>query len=87
MFYLGAAGHTALVGAALGMAAGVFICIALADILPEVSFHSHDRAKLSVALVLGILLAISIGFLEGEGHGHGTLHEAEHDHSGHTHHP
>jgi zinc and cadmium transporter len=87
LFYLGAAGHTTLVGAALGMAAGVFICIALADILPEVSFHTHDRAKLSVALLVGVLLAISIGFLEGEGHGHSHSHEVEHEHSGHTHAP
>jgi zinc and cadmium transporter len=87
LFYWGAAGHAALVGAALGVAAGVFICIALADILPEVSFHAHDRAKLSVALLLGVLLAISIGFLEGEGHGHGHSHEVEHQHSEHSHAP
>lgn len=84
LFYLGAGGYTAVVGAALAMAAGVFICIALADILPEVSFHSHDRAKLSVSLLLGVLLAISIGFLEGEGHGHHHhgpgAHGHDHDH-------
>jgi zinc and cadmium transporter len=79
LFFLGAGGHTAVVGAALALAAGVFICIALADILPEVSFHSHDRLKLSVGLILGVLLAISIGLLEGEGHGHGP-HSHEHDH-------
>jgi zinc and cadmium transporter len=81
LFYLGAAQHTAVVGAALALAAGVFICIALADILPEVSFHSHDRAKLSVGLILGVLLAISIGWLEGEGHGHGPSHTHPHSHS------
>jgi zinc and cadmium transporter len=89
VFYLGAAGHAALVGAALAVAAGVFVCIALADILPEVSFHSHDRAKLSVALILGVLLAISIGWLEGAGHGHGHNHSHEqgdaHDHGSHSH--
>jgi zinc and cadmium transporter len=69
------------------MAAGVFICIALADILPEVSFHTHDRAKLSVALIVGVLLAISIGFLEGEGHGHNHSHEVEHEPSGHIYGP
>jgi zinc and cadmium transporter len=83
LFFLGAAGHAQIIGAALAMAAGVFICIALADILPEVSFHSHDRVKLSLALLLGVLLAFSIGWLEGEGHGHGAPareHQHEHDH-------
>jgi zinc and cadmium transporter len=81
LFFLGAGGHTAVVGAALALAAGVFICIALADILPEVSFHSHDRLKLSVGLILGVLLAILIGLLEGEGHGHGPSHVHPHSHS------
>jgi zinc and cadmium transporter len=81
LFFVGAGGQTMLVGAALALAAGVFICIALADILPEVSFHSHDRLKLSVGLILGVLLAISIGFLEGEGHGHGPSHGHSHSHS------
>lgn len=93
LFFLGAGGHTAVVGAALALAAGVFVCIALADILPEVSFHSHDRTKLSVALLVGVLLAISIGWLEGEGHGHHHHHSAPtheesdhgHSHDGHSH--
>ena len=32
-----------VVGCALAFAAGVFLCIALADLLPEVAFHAHDR--------------------------------------------
>ena len=83
LFFFGAAANPGVVGAALGLAAGVFICIALADILPEVSFHSHDRTKLSVALILGVLLAIAIGWLEGAGHGHGP--DAGHDHHQHEH--
>ncbi|WP_202594920.1 ZIP family metal transporter [Blastopirellula marina] len=53
-----------VVGGALGFAAGVFICIALADILPEIQFHSHDKWKLSSVLLLGALLAVAIGWLE-----------------------
>ncbi len=53
-----------IVGCALGFAAGIFLCVSLADILPEVQFHSHDRLKLSFALVGGILLAFAIGLLE-----------------------
>src|SRR5690606_22637579 len=45
------------IAAALAFSAGVFICIALADILPEIQFHSHDRLMLSVALLLGVLVA------------------------------
>jgi zinc and cadmium transporter len=62
-----------LVGVALGFAAGVFLCISLADILPEVQFHAHDRVKLTAALLFGTLLAVLIGFLEpAHQHGYGT---------------
>ncbi len=53
-----------VVGIALGFAAGVFLCISLADILPEIQFHSHDRVKLTSALLLGVLLAYAITFIE-----------------------
>ncbi len=56
--------------AALAFSAGVFVSIALSDLLPEVQFHSHDRIKLSVALLLGALVAWAIGFAEPE-HAHG----------------
>jgi len=75
--------HT-VVGLALGFSAGVFLCIALADILPEVQFHAHDRLKLSTALVLGVLFAYGLGFFESP-HQHGHEHEPqrkdEHGHS------
>ena len=58
-----------LVGCALAFSAGVFLCISLSDLLPEVQFHSHDRGKLTLALLLGIALAYGIGFLE-PGHAH-----------------
>lgn len=56
-----------LVAAALAFSAGAFICIALSDLLPEVHFHSHDRAKLTLAFLLGILLAYGIGSVEPVG--------------------
>ena len=64
-----------IIGCALAFAAGVFLCISLADLLPEVTFHSHDRVWLTAALFLGVALAIGIGFLEHE-----------HVHEGHEHH-
>ncbi|MHC4972019.1 MAG: ZIP family metal transporter [Planctomycetota bacterium] len=72
LFYFGVGAEASVpVGCALGFAAGTFLCISLSDLLPEVHFHSHDRVKLSVALLLGIALAWAIGLVEGaEVHGH-----------------
>ncbi len=55
-------------GPALAFSAGVFLCIALSDLLPEMEFHSHHRLRLSLALGLGIAVAWAIRFLE-PGHG------------------
>jgi zinc and cadmium transporter len=60
-----------LLPAALAFSAGAFICIALGDLLPEVQFHSHDRAQLTVLFLLGIVIAWAIGAIEpphGVGH-------------------
>jgi zinc and cadmium transporter len=88
-----------VIGCALALAAGVFLCISLADLLPEVAFHTHDRLRLTLALALGVALAWGIGFLEPDhahtphgpdSHSHdepsheGHSHDA-HDHSGHKH--
>lgn len=48
------------IGLTLAFSAGFFLCIALADLLPEVHFHSHDRLKLTGALVFGVLLAFAV---------------------------
>lgn len=82
-------GHAAaVISAALAFSAGIFLCIALSDLLPEVEFHSHDKGKLSAAFLLGIAMAWGIGFLEPE-HAHGSssahdTHSHDHDH-GHSH--
>lgn len=55
---------TVIVGYALAFAAGVFICIALSDLLPEMEFHSHNRVALTVALLLGIGVSWSVRYLE-----------------------
>lgn len=41
---------------ALAFSAGTFLCIALSDLLPELQFHSHDRLKLSLALLIGFAI-------------------------------
>jgi zinc and cadmium transporter len=53
-----------LVGYALAFSAGVFVCISLSDLLPELEFHTHDRVKLSLALLIGVGAAYAIGYLE-----------------------
>ena len=53
-----------LIPAALAFSAGVFLCIALGDLLPEIQFHSHDRIKYSACLLAGVALAWTIRFVE-----------------------
>jgi zinc and cadmium transporter len=62
------------VGISVAFAGGVFICIAAADLLPEIQFHSHNRVVLSLLIILGMFAAYGIGFLE-----------PSHQHGGHTH--
>lgn len=78
-----AAQQELIVGCALAFSAGVFLCISLADLLPEVTFHSHDRAWLTGALFLGVAIAWGIGFLEPKHvhEGHGDTHKhTDHNH-------
>lgn len=49
---------------ALAFSAGTFLCIALSDLLPELQFHSHDRLKLSTALLAGFFLMAGTSVLE-----------------------
>jgi len=68
LFYFGAGQYTdsnaVFLGCALAFCAGTFLCIAGSDLLPELQFHSHDRFKLSIALILGLTAAVLIGRLE-----------------------
>lgn len=84
MFSLGDT-NPAFVGCALAFCAGTFLCIACSDLLPELQFHSHDPLKLSVALVLGLGVAVLIGQIEPE-HDHDASHPPHSDHgTGHAH--
>ncbi len=74
---------------ALAFSAGTFLCIAAADLMPELQFHKHDRVLLSTALIAGLAVAWATGFLEAHDHGHGHDHahqgHGHHDHHGHDH--
>jgi zinc and cadmium transporter len=52
------------IGCALAFSAGVFLCISLGDLLPEVHFHSHDRVMLTLVFLVGIALAYALRFVE-----------------------
>lgn len=90
LFFLGAQqlgdGYQHLLGATLGLAGGAFLCIATSDLLPELQFHTHDRFKLSTALLVGVALAWGIIYFESSGHDEPAateshqLHEHNHDH-------
>jgi zinc and cadmium transporter len=67
LFVLGMKGLNADVSSrvtaySLAFSAGTFLCIALSDLLPELQFHEHDRFKLSIALIAGVLtMAAALG--------------------------
>ncbi len=58
-----------MTGTALGFSAGVFLCISLSDLLPEIEFHSHNRVSLTASLLAGVGLSYLISLLE-TGHVH-----------------
>lgn len=59
-----------VLGVAMALAAGAFLCIAAADLLPEVQFHSHDRVLLTMSLALGLAIAWGITVMERSSHDH-----------------
>lgn len=64
----GAEEHSTTVSYAMGFAAGVFLCIALSDLLPELHFHRHDAGKLTACLAVGLALAWTINHFEMKNH-------------------
>lgn len=77
--------HGDLLGIALAISAGAFLCIAAADLLPEVQFHSHDRVLLTASLAIGLTIAWGITTMERASHGHaahaqGAAATSPHDH-------
>jgi len=74
----------AILGVAMAIAAGAFLCIAAADLLPEVQFHSHDRVLLTASLALGLAIAWGITVMERSTHAHAQTHAHHADgHGGH----
>ncbi len=67
---------SSLIAGALGFSAGIFLCIALSDLLPEIHFHDHDRFKMTVLLLLGISLSLLIKQFEAPHLHHGHMHNS-----------
>lgn len=63
-------GSDLLLSHALALCAGTFLCIACADLLPELQFHSHDRFKLTASLIAGLILALLLGHFGHPDHEH-----------------
>lgn len=81
-FYFGIGGsvdNSVLLGWGLAASAGFFVGIALADLLPEVAFHDHDRGKLTLAFLLGIAIAVGVENLPGHSHDHSVV-NGDHSH-------
>lgn len=74
-----------LVAGTLAFSAGMFLCISLCDLLPELQFHGHDRIGLTVALLIGLAVAWGISSLHWDHESHANasesiiLHDASHD--------
>ena len=49
-----------VLGMVLAVITGAFLCIALADLLPEAFRHRHDRLKIFLAFLGGVLLTFII---------------------------
>ncbi len=62
-----------VIAATLAFSAGMFLCISLCDLLPELQFHGHDRMSLTLALLLGLAIAWGISSL----HSHDDMHMHE----------
>lgn len=80
LFFFGVnqvSGGSDLLGWGLAVSAGFFICISLADLLPEVAFHDHDRVKLTAALLIGVALAVAVESLPGHSHDFGPVPTAD----------
>ncbi len=80
-FYLGVRNtphEMVVIGCALAFAGGIFICISLGDLLPELQFHTHDRFKLTAMLLFGVALAHGLRYLEPAHLHDSNSHPAEH---------
>ena len=68
MFQFGGDLGDGTIAAALAFSAGMFLCISLSDLLPELQFHGHDKIALTLALLLGLGAAWGVSQLHHDDH-------------------
>ena len=72
-FHFSSGASHELVSAALAFSAGMFLCISLSDLLPELQFHGHDRISLTLSLIAGLGCAWGISSMHSHDE-HGDSH-------------
>ncbi len=55
------------IGRALALGSGALVCISLSDLLPEIHFHQHDRIRLTMSFIVGLIVAYGLRYIEGGG--------------------
>ena len=76
VFQLGGEVSDGAIAAALAFSAGMFLCISLCDLLPELQFHGHDRLSLTLALLIGLAIAWGISSLHSHDDTHANANES-----------
>ncbi|MBL4883489.1 MAG: ZIP family metal transporter [Planctomycetaceae bacterium] len=61
---VGTHSHIYLVSHLLAFSAGIFFCISLSDLLPEMQFHAHNQWVLTISLMAGLGLAWALMWLD-----------------------
>lgn len=61
---VGTHSHLYLMSHLLAFSAGVFFCISLSDLLPEMQFHAHNQWTLTFSLIAGLGLAWGLMWLD-----------------------
>ena len=61
---VGTHSHLYLMSHLLAFSAGIFFCISLSDLLPEMQFHAHNQWTLTFSLIAGLGLAWGLMWLD-----------------------
>jgi len=62
-FWASGAAEASWAAPAVAATAGILLCIALADLLPELQTHAHDKLLLTSSLLVGLAIAAAAAFL------------------------
>lgn len=74
IFITGGTASPEAISSAIAFSAGMFLCISLCDLLPELQFHGHDRITLTLALLLGLAVAWGISLTHSHDEEHTHVH-------------